>query len=185
MANKTSNFPPAELSRLEGAEFVGETVKTLQALSTKHERPETVEELQERIGHYFGYCAENDKRPGIEQLCLSLGITRQTLLDWCNGLGRGKDRRWQEMCIQAKQLILAFLESVHLEGKINPVSGIFLLKCWGGYIETQKQEFSISQSNRSFEDEVPSIEEILKRIPEPDSDYLEKSRIASRRELDI
>lgn len=129
MANKKSNFPTNQLNNL--AENVcSQTVSCLRELSERG-KPSTVDELKERIDEYFLFCEENDFRPGIESLCLSLGVSRTTLWNWCNGSGCNQE--WSEVCQKAKQFILTFLEQVSLSGRLNPASSIFFLKNWGNY----------------------------------------------------
>lgn len=131
LANKNSNFPSNQLNNLP--EGVAATiVASLRELSDKG-RPQTEQELKSRIDEYFTFCGENDFRPGIESLVLSLSTTRQTFWNWCNG---DKGQEWQDICIQAKQFCLTFLEQLNLQGKLNPASAIFYLKNWASYKDT-------------------------------------------------
>ena len=140
MSNKNSNYPTNQLNKLP-AGTCADTISCLRDLADKG-KPETEEELKQRIDDYFQFCVERDVRCGIESLCLSLSITRTTLFNWCNG--RGCSREWQEICQNAKQFILTFLEQVSMSGKLNPATSIFLLKNVGGY-----------KDSVSFEDMVP------------------------------
>lgn len=97
-------------------------------------KPKNTEELAKRINGYFDYCQNNNMPIGIESLSLSLGITRQQFWNWCNGNNCNKE--WQEICLQAKQYIYAFIENATLTNKINNITGIFLFKSVCGYEET-------------------------------------------------
>lgn len=44
-------------------------------------RPQTDEEVANRINDYFEFCERSSIRPGIESLCMALHISRTTLLD--------------------------------------------------------------------------------------------------------
>ena len=131
MSNYNSNYPTNQLKELDGSEYVGRTVRGLLELS-KLGIPQTDQELTDRINEYFQHCVEVNWRPGIESLCLSLSTTRQNFWKWCNGQG-GRSREWQHQCLLARQVIIAFLESAGLSGKLNPATNIFLLKNWANY----------------------------------------------------
>ena len=133
-----SNVYSNQLKKMEGSEFVGITVRSLLELS-KLGIPRTDQELTQRIDEYFQHCIQNNSRPGIESLCLSLSTTRQSFWNWCNGSG-GKSMEWQHQCLLARQVIISFLESAGLSGKLNPATNIFLLKNWAGYADTNNVE---------------------------------------------
>lgn len=136
MSNKNSNFPTNQLNRLpEGTS--AEIVSCLMELSGKG-RPKTEQELKNRITEYFNFCAARDFRPGVESLALALGTTRTSLWNWCRQ--EGCSAEWAEICKQAKQTVLVFLEQCNLTGKLNPASAIFYLKNWGNYVDTLSLE---------------------------------------------
>lgn len=143
MSNSNSNYPSNQLKDLSGTEFVGNTVRSLVELS-KLGIPKSDTELEERITEYFEHCIKNNSRPGIESLCLSLSTTRQNFWNWCNGCG-GKSQEWQHQCVLARQVIVAFLESAGLSGKLNPATSIFLLKNWANY--TDSNNLAIEQTD--------------------------------------
>ena len=112
MANKNSNYPNNNLNKLDGTEFVGNTVACLMELSNKG-IPKNEQELEDRIMAYFTFCCENDFRPGIESLALSLGTSRQNFWLWCSGRS-SREYEWAELCLRARQAIIAFIESSSL-----------------------------------------------------------------------
>lgn len=97
-------------------------------------KPETNEELRERIDDFFEFCERTSVRPGIQSLCTSLHISRMTLFRWSNG--EDCDRERQEIINMAKSFIDSFLEQVTLSGQVSPPVGIFLLKNWCSYKDT-------------------------------------------------
>lgn len=97
------------------------------------DKPQNRVELRNRIDSYFDNCKKSGLRPGVETLALSLAVCRQTIWRWSRGIGC--DEEWSEEIQYALQRIAATLEQAHLQGKINPVSAIFLSKCWLGYRE--------------------------------------------------
>lgn len=134
MSNKNCNYPGGQLKSLDGQVFVGDTVRSLLEMS-KLGMPRTDEELTNRIDEYFQHCITTNHRPGIESLCLALSTTRQSFWNWCNGKSN-KSQEWQEQCLQARQVIISFLESASTTGKINPATSIFLLKNWANYSDS-------------------------------------------------
>jgi len=103
----------------------------------------TPEDLRQGIGEYFLYCMENEIKPGIENLSLWLGVSRAIFLQWYKGIRRTE---FQEVALQAKQTMAAYMEYMFQKGEINPVSGIFLLKNWYGYKDTVTNEVEVKPS---------------------------------------
>ncbi len=97
-------------------------------------KPETNEELRERIDMFFEFCEESSIRPGVQALCTALHISRTTLFRWSNGEDCNEERR--QIISMAKSFIDSFLEQVTLSGQVSPPVGIFLLKNWRSYKDT-------------------------------------------------
>lgn len=97
-------------------------------------KPQTNKELKERIDAFFAFCQNKRIRPGIETLCLSLHITRQTLFTWSHGKNCDPERT--EIINSAISGIRAVLEQFGLQGALNPATYIFLAKNWLGYKDT-------------------------------------------------
>lgn len=131
MANKNSNFPSNQLNQVNGQKFVGYTVDSLIELS-RWGIPQNEQQLEQRFDSYFSYCISHDLRPGIESMCLALGISRQTFNNWISGKTT-RSLEWINQCVLAKQICIAFLESASLSGHINPATSVFALKNWAGY----------------------------------------------------
>lgn len=151
-------LPQKKVNEISGT---GEIMNDLTELlpETKLE-PSDNEELKRRIQKAIEYCKETDVRLGVETLCLAVGVSRQTFWRWSCGVDCSKER--QEIVLQAKQLIAGTLEQMHLQGRLNPVSAIFLSKNWMGY--TDKYEVENPANNASSRPEM-SIEEIEADIP--------------------
>lgn len=131
MSNPKPRNPNQQLNDISPT-FVKQTVSELREV---YELPPvtTDEEVKQRIYDFFLFCERTSMRPGIELLSLYLGVSRQTLWNWSTGVTCSPER--QAMINHAKALIGAYLEQSHLQGKLNPVSAIFLSKCWLGYTE--------------------------------------------------
>lgn len=138
-----NNYPQGELDELE-PNAIKQIVSSLKELHDMG-RPQTDEEVKDRIDEYFSFCERSSIRPGVESLCVALHISRTTLFRWNSGEDCSSYR--QELIQSAKAFIAAFLEQSLLNGKISPPSGIFLAKNWLGYRDTISLEESIPQGN--------------------------------------
>lgn len=127
-----NNYPQSQLDSVEQT-AVQEMVSSLKELYDRG-KPETDEEIKQRIDDYFLFCQNSSIRPGIESLALALHVSRQSIFNWANGINCSK--ACQEYIQTAKAFISAYIEQAMLSGKISPPSGIFLAKNWLGYKDT-------------------------------------------------
>lgn len=142
--------------------FICQTVETLQILrSIGVGVPKTAEELKERCNEYFATCEKLEIRPGIETMCLAIGISRKTFWAWCSGSANKPDD-FVEVCIRARQVCVAFLEISATCGKLNPVMSIFLLKNWANYRDSASIE---SESKNTEKQRTISIADLPKLEP--------------------
>lgn len=133
------------------------------------------EQLQKRIDLYFNYCAENGYVIGIEGLCNSLGVTTGTFKSWLNGSAR-KGQEHQKICINAEQVIKAYMEDGILSGDIPPIPSIFIMSNNHGYVQQKSQIYQETVTN--FID-TATPEQLEKRYSSMgtviDADYTERS----------
>ena len=101
---------------------------------------ESDEEVEKRIEQYFELCRNTSIRPGVESLAAALHCDRSTIWRWEHG--EGCTQRRSEAIRDAKSMISAFIEQASLQGALNPVTSIFLLKNWAGY----RDQINIEQS---------------------------------------
>ena len=92
---------------------------------------------------FFEWCSERDIRPGVELLALSLGCTRQTLLNWQH---EGSDRG--HIIDAAKQVIAALTEQWGLTNSLNVAAFCFIMKNNYGYsdsvtIDTEQNKVNV------------------------------------------
>ena len=93
-------------------------------------------QVEKRIGEYFSFCADNDKKPNMVGMANWLGVSRETLNSWKRG-----DYRTQTHSAVIKKAcgVLEDLWQEYMQnGKINPASGIFLGKNMFGYRDQQE-----------------------------------------------
>lgn len=84
-----------------------------------------------RVRWYFDKCAEYDVRPTVASLALALNTSRQTMWQW-----EQRGGRLGEIISQAKRLLNALLEDWGLNGKVNPVTLVWLQKNHHSYKDT-------------------------------------------------
>lgn len=101
-------------------------------------------DVSERIGQYFQICAEDDMKPSVAGLALAMDIDRTYL--WEIRAGRkGKNPDVANTLKKAMKLLDLQMVDYMQNGKINPVSGIFLMKNNFGYAD--KQEVVLTPNN--------------------------------------
>lgn len=92
-----------------------------------------VQQVVDRCSLYFRRCSEEGLRPGVAAMCVWLGIPRQRWQGWCSGAEyRGSH---YAVCNKINGIFEAQMEAYVQTGKINPVSGIFLMKNNYGYTD--------------------------------------------------
>lgn len=117
-----------EMAPGENAQFVRHAIASWDLPPIDISDPEQV---KERIGVYFNYCAQNDRRPQVVGLCNWLGISRDTLNTWKNGENRGATHT--DIIKKAYGIMEEMWTDFMLYGKVNPPTGIFLSKNWFNY----------------------------------------------------
>ena len=156
-----NSYPQGQIDDMETS-TVQELVTSLKQLHDRG-KPETDEEIKQRIDEYFSFCQQSSIRPGIESLCMALHISRTTLFNWNNGTGCSE--RCQELIQSAKSFIAAYIEQALLSGKVSPPSGIFLMKKRLSYKDTVSIEESIPNKEEKHvltASELPRLGELTK-----------------------
>ena len=104
----------------------------------------SVDEVAQRIRTYFEICADDDMKPSVAGLAVALDIDRTYL--WEIRAGRkGKNPEVANTLKRAMKLLDLQMVDYMQNGKINPVSGIFLMKNNFGYAD--KQEVVLTPNN--------------------------------------
>ena len=120
------------------------------------------EEVRERCDWYFDHCWRNDMKPTVSGLCNAFRISRTTLFDWKRGKFRPNTH--QSIILEAYALMENLWEDYMQNGKINPVSGIFLGKNNFGYAD--KQEYVLTPNQQQEEVDPATIEAKYAELPE-------------------
>ena len=106
------------------------------------------EAVTERTTTYLDICEQNDMKPSVAGYALALGISRQELWNIVTGR-RVKPSAVVDVLKRSYHLLNAQMEDYMQNGRINPVSGIFLMKNAFGY--TDKQEIEVAAKNDDAE----------------------------------
>lgn len=93
-------------------------------------------QVEARIFEYFNICGKNDMKPSMAGMALAIGVSRSTLWNWSVGDTRGNTHL--DSIKKAVQMLDSQMVDYMQNGKINPVSGIFLMKNNFGYKEQQE-----------------------------------------------
>ena len=113
------------------------------------------QQMRDRVGEYFQLCADFDMKPAVTALGLSLGMDRRRLWEVKNGQDyQGMPQESKDIIKMAYDSLEMLWESYMQNGKINPVSGIFLGKNNFGYKD--QQEYVVTP-NTMGEDESPDV----------------------------
>jgi len=97
-------------------------------------------QVEERVNLYMQMCYDNDYKPTVSSLAAVLGFNRRSLIAIVSGENIGG--AWQNLPTSSLLIIKKayssmeqLWESYMQNGKINPVSGIFLAKNNYGYVD--------------------------------------------------
>ena len=113
------------------------------------------EAVQQRLNDYFGYMASQDAKPTVAGMAMALGMDRRRL--WEIKTGAQTTNRWIEdlpnevtdSIKKAYSLMEYLWENYMVNGKINPVTGIFLGKNNFGYQDKQEMVLTPNTQNES------------------------------------
>lgn len=90
--------------------------------------------VQQRINDYFSLCNEDDMKPTVSGMALAFSVNRKTLWKWVNGIEcEFVSKESRDTLKKAYSILECQMENYMQNGKINPVSGIFLMKNNMGY----------------------------------------------------
>ena len=121
-------------------------------------------QVEERVMWYFSHCAESDMKPTVKGLCNALGIHRDTIHTWKTGERRAGTHK--EIVLKAYDMMEELWEDYMLNGKINPVSGIFLGKNLWGYADKQEYVVTPNTGNNYADVDMEAIEAKYAELPD-------------------
>lgn len=104
-----------------------------------------------RSMEYFEICAKNDMKPSVAGYALALGYSRAYVWEICNKPNENKNPLVVDTIKKVMDALTAQMEDYMQNGKINPVSGIFLMKNNMGYQDKQEVVVTPNQVTESTE----------------------------------
>lgn len=132
------------------------------------------QQVRDAIINYFTSCQRNHTRPGNLGLYAALGMSRQDFNNVITGKSKSKvSPDCIDMLKRASRSIGAYRENLALNGKINPVTYIFMGKNYDGLQDQTTLEVTTSQGPTAQR----TPEEIARQIEQDipiDADYIEK-----------
>ena len=140
MGKRISPPRPQQTAQLDPGENTKYLNHSLAMMKWKQPDMKSVEAVQERMMNYFQLCADNDMKPSFAGMALAFGVDRTTMWKWCSGGGDIKPLapEIRNTLKKGQQILNAQMEDYMQNGKINPVSGIFLMKNNMGYTDQQE-----------------------------------------------
>ena len=141
----------------EKDDFSRAMLSTFKDAMGKWKKPTTEWDLNKRVDAYFDFCIERKIRPTVGSLCVALKTNAQTLYKWKNGIDCTP--KWSEVIQQAMQIIFASTETLMVHGKINPVTGIFLMKNQQNYKDDLSLD-DVATAKKSRASAVKSIDQM-------------------------
>lgn len=120
----------------ENSKYLMHTMRFMGLESVDLHNPDMV---RERVSMYFQACVEDDMKPTLMGCCVALGIGRKYFYVLREGTQSTKiPKETIEILKKTSDMLNAQMEMYMQNGKINPVSGIFLMKNNYGYTDEQK-----------------------------------------------
>lgn len=148
MENRDNNNPDGKKSRnISKTDNIAYTMHTMElmAMPPVDCRICSAIDLEKRCVEYFELCMRDDMKPSTAGLALCLDMSRQTLIKYINGE--------EKIPIENRTVLLRFnsalnslMEDYMQNGKVNPVSAIFLMKNNFGYKD--QQEYVVNNAIR-------------------------------------
>lgn len=153
-----------------GSDGSGDNAKYLTHAMVVMEQPpidiSNPQEVEARIKWYFAHCVNSDMKPTVSGMCNALGIHRNTLYDW--KMGNNRKGTHQEVALRAYSVLEELWEDYMLNGKVNPVAGIFLGKNLFQYKD--QQEYVVTPNTGSIPDAIDAATLESKYAELPDSE---------------
>lgn len=138
LARGTNVYDLKNMEQGDNSKFIAHTLAVRSMPKIDATDPEQV---RQRAYDYLKLCAQNDMKPTVNGYANSIGVSRQTLLNWKTGEHR--EGTHQAVALEFYSMLEELWEDYMQNGKINPVSGIFLAKnLFYGYAD--KQEFVLT-----------------------------------------
>lgn len=124
-------------------------------------------QLRKRVVDYFQLCADHDMKPSVAAAALAIGLDRRRMWEIRSGnfcRVTGIPQECKDIVNSVYDSLEVLWEGYMMNGKINPVSGIFLGKNNFGYQD--KQEYVVTPNQMAMEADPSVIEAKYDELPE-------------------
>lgn len=146
----------------------GDNAKFLQhALTIRNMPPIDIanpHEVERRIDWYFNLCVQDDIKPTVKGFCNSLRIVKSTLWNW--KMGNYRAGTHEEMIVRAYDVLEELWEHYMQNGKINPMTGVFLGVNNFGYKDVKQVNLTPVVDNQPEAVDIAAIEAKYAELPE-------------------
>ena len=120
--------------------------------------------VEDRITWYLNHCIDFDMKPTVKGFCNALGVARQTLLNWRTGAYRAGTH--EEIIVRAYDLLEEMWENYMMNGKVNPMAGLFLGCNNFGYKDVKQLNVTPVVNNEPETIDAATIEAKYAELPE-------------------
>lgn len=183
MSNMKSNWPNAADPNVTASEMSAKIAIFNEMRRLPKIQKNDPEGLEKRVDEFFQFCCEKSVKPTVEALALVCGVTRETLCEWQHSGSRNG-----EIITRAKSVINALMTDWGVEGKLNPVTMIWLQKNNYGYSDSQTVTIEANTNQAaptmSKADLMALVEEDTLQLPEPSENFSELPKVMPREELE-
>ena len=127
------------------------------------------EEGINRITEYLEICIKNNMKPTVEGLSTAFGVDRRTLYKWVHNIDSDSlPVNFRVTLKKVYQVLNSNFTDLSINGKINPVISIFLMKNNFGY----KDQTEVLQTTTT---ETAKADDLMNKYDIIDADFTEKS----------
>ena len=127
------------------------------------------EEGINRINEYFNICIKNNMKPTLEGLATAFGVDRKTIYKWAHNIDSDSlPVNFRTVVKKVYQLLNSNFTDLSINGKVNPVISIFLMKNNFGY----KDQTEVLQTTTT---ETAKADDLINKYDIIDADFKEKS----------
>ena len=137
--------------------------------------------VQDRLNEYFDFMIQNDMKPSVSGMAMALGLDRRRLWEIKTGNTQGSGalgglsslpQEVTDLVKKAYQLLECLWEDYMLNGKINPMAGVFLGVNNYGYQDVKKVDVTpvLPDSNKDNDYDPDSIRQRYLIDSDSDSD---------------
>lgn len=123
------------------------------------------EAVERRVDEAFMFMIEHDMKPTIESVALAFGTNRTTMWRWKEGVETDIPEASRNAIKRAYTLTNQLLTQTMVDGKVNPIPAIFLLKNNHGYKDQTDvvvtpnnplQDMDASEARKRLVDSIPA-----------------------------